>query len=136
MPPLTFDVRRSTGARELEPLEPVEQVAEDRLQLHPGEVRSDVEVLPEAEREGAGSASRSTRNVNGSPNTSSSRLPEAKKIAMLSPAGISTPWISLVLGGVAGEVDDRTHPAQDLLDPVGQEIGPGLQRSPLVGVLR
>ena len=35
------------------------------------------------------------RKVNGSPNTDSSRLPDAKKMATLSPAGIGTPAISL-----------------------------------------
>ena len=51
MLPLTADFSRSTDARELERLEPREQVPEDRLDLDAREVRAQADVLTEAERE-------------------------------------------------------------------------------------
>ena len=78
---------------------------------------------------------RSTRNANGSSNTSSSRFADAKYSASCSPARIFVAAHLAVLGGGAREVADRADPAQDLLDRVGQQLGAVAQLLPLAAVL-
>src|SRR5439155_6716543 len=113
---------------------PCEQVAEDRLELDPSDVRSHAEVLAEAEREmwvwAAIDAERERileyllvtvrrREVQGDPLAGADGCP-----AHLA-----------VRGGGAREVADRAGPAQDLLHRVGHQLGVAAQLLPLVAVL-
>ena len=78
---------------------------------------------------------RSTRNANGSSNTSSSRFADAKYSATLVAGADRHAAHLAVLGRDAGEVADRADPAQDLLDRVGQQLGLVAQLLPLAAVL-
>ena len=122
MLPLTSELRRSTGPGHLERLQPREQVPEDRLELDPRDVRAHAEVLAEAERE---------VRVRVAVDPERERIVEHLFVAvrrreeqrdLLARADRLAAHLA-VLGGDAREVDDRAHPAQDLLDRVGQQLG-------------
>ena len=120
--------------RHLERLQAREQVAEDRLELDPRDVRAHAEVLAEAERE---------VRVRTAIDAERERIVEHLLVAvrrreverdLLAGADRRAPHLA-VLGGGAGEVADRADPAQDLLDRVGQQLGTVAQLLPLVAVL-
>ena len=134
MLPLMIELRRSTVPDDLERLQPREQVAEDRLELDPRDVRAHAEVLTEAERE---------VRVRAAIDAERERIVEHLLVAvrrreverdLLAGADRRAPHLA-VLGGGAGEVADRADPAQDLLDRVGQQLGLVAQLLPLVAVL-
>ena len=129
MLPLTIELRRSTGPDDLERLQAREQVAEDRLELDPRDVRAHAEVLAEAERE---------VRVRAAIDPERERIVEHLLVAvrrreverdLLAGADRHAAHLA-VLGGGAGEVADRADPAQDLLDRVGQQLGIAPAASP------
>ena len=93
-------------------------------------------MLAETERpRDPGSVRRSTRNANGSSNTSSSRFADREKQRELIPRGDVDAADLTVLGRDPCEVADRTGPAQNFLDGVREQIDIGAQLFPLGAVL-
>ena len=134
MLPLTAELKPLHRPRQLEPVEPREQVAEDRLDLDAREVRAQAEVLAEAERE---------VRVRAAVDAERERVVEHVLVAVRRRevqrelvAGTDRHAAHFaVLGRDAREVADRAHPAQDLLDRVGQQLGIVPELLPLGAVL-
>src|SRR5436309_994740 len=114
-PPDEARVHAVHGPRELHLVQPRHEPLEDLLQLEPGEVRAEAEVDADAEAvvlvRGAVDAERE-RVGEDVLVAVGRRVEDAARLALADPR----PPHLHVLDGGAAELDDRAHPADDLLD--------------------
>src|SRR5262245_63241426 len=127
-------VQALDGPRELDRLDARQQVLVGHDELEPGQVRPEAHVLAHAEAEvpvRIAVDAELERRVEDLLVAVRRRVEERERLALADALAAEL----VVLGGGAREVDDRGHPANDLLDGRGEEVRAALQAAQLARVL-